>query len=323
MNKAVIALALAAILLFGCVQQKGNAPPQMQAQISAQPDDEGTQVAINTALLDNALDRIYSSKEPRKAAAGELAKLRASNPEFKDAADYVDSVLEVDGAIGEIQQALSRFEDDDIECIYAGILYSEKVGAALGWNEKSRKLMESMPNALKKSKSINKFPLKDGEIGFFNDAYKRALARYCPNLKNLLLLGEKLPLDYRTGARLVHEQVANGDPKTFVYSFGRELAAGDSVGSTKGSGFKLGRKYLFFFVDGEPFGRFSHPVKYVFVEPDTGRYFVIDEDWWPTINGRQYWASYEERLNRELIAYPENPDLAKKDEKMQLSLGGG
>ncbi|MEK6954991.1 MAG: thrombospondin type 3 repeat-containing protein [Candidatus Micrarchaeota archaeon] len=323
MNKIIIALILLGVILFGCVQQKTQLPaPEFQAKASIAPTDEGIEISINTALLDNALDRIFASKEPRKTAKIELAKLRASNPEFTGAADYVESVLETDDSITETQRALGKFERNEAECIYAGILYSEKVGGAIGRNEKSKKMMQTLSNILKKSRSIDKFPLKDEEIKFFDEAFKAAFAKYCPNLKNLLLLSEKLPLDYEAGAKLVHGQVAGGDPKKFVYSFDKVLAAGDAISSAKESGFKVGRKYLFFFIDEEPFSRFSHPVKYVFVEPETGRYFVMDEDWWPTVNGKQYWASFDERLSKELIAYPKNPDLSMKDKKMELSVGG-
>ncbi len=101
-------------------------------------------------------------------------------------------------------------------------------------------------------------------------------------------------------AILLDEVVKPGELDHLVVVFGREqpLAAGDEIAAyapdplpeeVEALPFLVPRQVTseqwFFWVDDVPFGRFSHPTRYVLVDLATGGVEVWDEGWWPFVNG--------------------------------------
>jgi len=46
----------------------------------------------------------------------------------------------------------------------------------------------------------------------------------------------------------------------------------------------------FFWIDLEPYARYSHPTRFVLVDASDGSYVVHDEGWWPVLNGELLWT---------------------------------
>jgi hypothetical protein len=56
-------------------------------------------------------------------------------------------------------------------------------------------------------------------------------------------------------------------------------------------GVVLSRNVWFFWVDDLPRAEHAHPTRFVFIDAQTGRVTVTDEEWWPVVNGSSLWAS--------------------------------
>jgi hypothetical protein len=91
----------------------------------------------------------------------------------------------------------------------------------------------------------------------------------------------------------------------------------------------------FFWLDMSPASHFSHPTKFILVNDATGAIeFVIDGDWWPTVNGvPQYNSSLERQTTLDLFWRPGGPfpkqslfdssfDLQSRLEGLELTAAG-
>lgn len=61
----------------------------------------------------------------------------------------------------------------------------------------------------------------------------------------------------------------------------------------EGPSFRAKGRWWFFWVDDEPLARFAHPSRYVFVNATTGRLKVVEQSWWPLVDGASPWFAFE------------------------------
>lgn len=87
-------------------------------------------------------------------------------------------------------------------------------------------------------------------------------------------------------------------PGDDVVAFGlpRPLAAGQRVTPflDRGPAFRAKGRWWFFWVDDDPLARFAHPTRYVYVNAVTGRLKVIEQEWWPLVDGTAPWFEFED-----------------------------
>jgi hypothetical protein len=86
-----------------------------------------------------------------------------------------------------------------------------------------------------------------------------------------------------------------------VYCRSAPLAVGDKVQPVQldgwsGGDYEAAAPVWFMMVDYFPYHKFLHPVKYVFLDAETGAMTTRDALWWPRINGAALWGRGEERL---------------------------
>jgi len=63
--------------------------------------------------------------------------------------------------------------------------------------------------------------------------------------------------------------------------------------------YSLDRDTWFFWIDVEPFARYSHPTRFVRVDASTGAVVVREEGWWPVLNGRSLWTDRQDYWDRD------------------------
>ena len=78
----------------------------------------------------------------------------------------------------------------------------------------------------------------------------------------------------------------------------------------------------FFWVDDAPFGQFSHPTRFVFIDAVSGYARVTNQGWWPVINGQEVmrWMDTTARWNPQNQAFTNVPAA---EIPRTASLGGG
>lgn len=128
-----------------------------------------------------------------------------------------------------------------------------------------------------------------------------ALYWYIDDIKDMLEasdVGEYTAANISDVTEIVIENVLEpesaGDAVTYV--FPDMLEEGDVVSPQAGDEVEdhvIEKSTWFVFIDDEPQEMFPHTVRYVFIDAATGDHSVIDEQWWPTVNGVSIWDSQD------------------------------
>ncbi len=116
------------------------------------------------------------------------------------------------------------------------------------------------------------------------------------------------PLSKEDATDLVVAEVV-GENNYYVYMIDEPLSSGDTITFLRDEGdynLTVEEETWFFYVDTEPFAPFDHDTMFVLVSVNDATYSVYSETYHPVINDIYYWSTYEERLDPDNIAYPEN-----------------
>lgn len=89
--------------------------------------------------------------------------------------------------------------------------------------------------------------------------------------------------------------LAPGDD-LIAFRLAKPLTNGQVVSPFLGLGpaFRAKGRWWFFWVDDEPFARYAHATRYVFVNQATGKLRVVAQSWWPLVGGEAPWFTSEE-----------------------------
>jgi hypothetical protein len=109
------------------------------------------------------------------------------------------------------------------------------------------------------------------------------------------------PISYKQARRILLQRViepgelAPGD-EVIAFRLRAPLERGELVAPYGGNGpvFRAKARWWFFWVDDEPQARFAHPTRYVYVNATTGRLRVVQQSWWPLVNGEAPWFDFED-----------------------------
>gem|GEM_PF-1303206 len=74
----------------------------------------------------------------------------------------------------------------------------------------------------------------------------------------------------------------------------------------------------FFWIDLEPYARYSHPTRFVLIDASDGSHVVHDEGWWPVLNGESLWTDPDDYWSKQSwvsaqVAPPKGEDTAFGD----------
>ena len=81
----------------------------------------------------------------------------------------------------------------------------------------------------------------------------------------------------------------------------------------------------FFWIDLEPYARYSHPTSFVLVDASDGSTVVRDEGWWPVLNGVSLWTDPDDYWNEQnwvsaQVAHPIGEDASMKEAGCGISV---
>jgi hypothetical protein len=94
------------------------------------------------------------------------------------------------------------------------------------------------------------------------------------------------------------------------------LSSSDSPVFTK----QISEKTWFFWIDDAPAALFAHPTRFVFVQASSGEVTVVDEDWWPVLNGESLWVDEDEYWDEDNWAFS-NINISKNEGILNRELG--
>jgi hypothetical protein len=101
------------------------------------------------------------------------------------------------------------------------------------------------------------------------------------------------PASEQDVVRALIEALAVGGAQEYVaYLVPCPLAEGTVITSAggKGYGYVLEERKWFAFIDDEPCAFFAHPVRYAFIDVESGEVKLVDDSWRPTIAGNDLWS---------------------------------
>ncbi len=82
------------------------------------------------------------------------------------------------------------------------------------------------------------------------------------------------------------------------------LKPGDVITSDSGETYTIDKDTWFVFIDDQPWAFFSHPVRYIKINAQTGNYEVINENWPPLINNNSLWDKVNHNRGNVKDIYP-------------------
>jgi len=154
----------------------------------------------------------------------------------------------------------------------------------------------------------------------FKAAFEEGYAKACPETQETTQTFT-YPLSEEDALSIVvNEALADEIQEYYIYLVFNQIVPGDVI-TTEMSTFDdferdIDATYLLFFADIDPMALFGHPTKFVFVDINTGEYFVTDETWYPIVNGISYFPDIEDRMDTDNIMYPTDVTFPEETEVM-------
>ncbi|NYZ77288.1 hypothetical protein H0O02_03155, partial [Candidatus Micrarchaeota archaeon] len=189
---------------------------------------------------------------------------------------------------------------------------SDMNGAEAKWNSaksKTNSYLYSNPNSTATLLNTKLETIDVTGMGVFAEMLERDYSKSCVETKTTT--GYSVPLSKGDALDLVVNEVV-GANNYYVYMIDSPLTPGTVVTFPRDEGdyeLTIAEPAWFFYVDTQPFAPFAHPTKFVLVNVADGSYQLYNESYSPVINGITYWSTYEERINRDNIVYPQNASV--------------
>jgi hypothetical protein len=159
----------------------------------------------------------------------------------------------------------------------------------------------------------------------------------------ILSISCNLPSSSKMGGGLSHEDALQlvldevvqpdqlGDDPLVVFGWPEALGRGDALHPYNFLGedpipglVTVKSESWFFWIDDEPYARFSHPTRYVLVDIKSGELSISDQEWWPVLNGQGLWTAPGEYQNEEKwawsnVSFKESESSSKKSSSLMLA----
>lgn len=123
----------------------------------------------------------------------------------------------------------------------------------------------------------------------------------------------KDPFSQDEAAELVLQNVVKPDEldhPVIVFAWPVILQAGDKIDGYRlpemeesGAIRDISDETWFFWIDDAPAAKFAHPTRFVFINQETGELDVIEDLWWPLLNGEGLWVETKDYWNEDNWAF--------------------